>query len=75
MEKARRLAHEAKEAAKFRGHDMATFRWSRRGDGRLVGISSCRKCKMDMDVLPNPLPNEVEIGGEAVALNCQPKED
>lgn len=66
---ARALMREARAAAVNRGHWLGTF-----GHGsdwyRHVRTATCRYCAMSVTVNPRPQPNEVEIGGEAVALNC-----
>lgn len=36
----------------------------------IAAVSRCQKCGMDVRVHTIPQPNEVEIGGQAVALNC-----
>jgi hypothetical protein len=28
-------------------------------------------CGKEVQITMNPLPNEIEVGGEAVALNCE----
>ncbi len=61
-----RLEREALESCKFRGHNMMPFYKVKPGLYR----STCRKCCRDVDVITNPMPNETEISGEAVALNC-----
>ena len=41
------------------------------GQGRDVQTGTCRKCDMTVHLYTHPAPNGVEIGGEAVALNCK----
>jgi len=41
-----------------------------RGFGHWRGYSKCRKCGMLLGLNTLPLPNEIDIGGEAVALIC-----
>ena len=71
--KIRRLKESAMESCRFRGHSMNKFRgsvWSTKCS------SLCSDCFMRVTVNPNPAPNEIDIGGEAVALNCRgPQED
>lgn len=67
MKKLERLKKEALESCKFRGHNM--FKFSSRGDH--TAVSKCKKCYMGVWVETRPLPNEIEIGGNAVALNCE----
>jgi len=66
MTKERRLKKETLEACGFRGHEMERFTKLEKGNF----ISSCFVCKKEVQVLLKPLPNEIEIGGEAVASHC-----
>ena len=67
MRKLERLIREARESCNFRGHKMAQFRRSKSG---VYAAAYCTKCDRSVVVLTNPLPNEIDIGGEAVALGC-----
>ena len=60
------LIQQATRAAKFRGHDMGD--WLNCGLNR--AISNCRACGMQAVINTNPMPNDIDIGGRAVALNC-----
>lgn len=60
------LELEALQACEFRGHEMTAF--TSLSDTRAV--ATCWECKMEVMVNGKALPNEVDIGGEAVALNC-----
>ena len=66
MRTLRRLINEAKESCDFRKHKMGKFEihqnWAR---------SECQICRKAVHVITNPLPNEITIGGEAVALGCE----
>lgn len=61
------LIRGARAACKWRGHDMQRFSID---PGRLVAYSECRKCKQTCTVLVSPLPNQIDVGGRAVALTC-----
>jgi hypothetical protein len=61
-----RLSREARAAARWRGHDLTHFRPIDTHHWR----AQCRNCPADVDVNLHPLPNEIDISGEAVALNC-----
>ena len=63
------LRTEADTSARFRGHiiDWVTP-WH--GEGRSLQNGSCRGCGMEVQINSKPLPNQIDIGGEAVALNC-----
>jgi len=66
MKKIDRLRKEALEACRFRGHKMTRF--IRFGD---IALSHCRICEKAVGIDAHPLPNGIEIGGEAVALSCK----
>ena len=67
-----KLRREARSACAFRGHDMAKFeRLDPASSDRVRAVSTCRNCGMQVRVLTHPAPNEVDISGEAVALNCK----
>ena len=74
--RARRLKTEAIEACKKRGHTMIPFYkipLNAVHRGRVYFRTHCEKCEMDVYIALHPLPNETEISGEAVALNCKGK--
>lgn len=66
MRKIERLRIEALESCNFRGHKMKPF--SRKY--RHWWDSECQDCGMSVLVNDAPLPNEIEIGGKAVAMHC-----
>jgi hypothetical protein len=73
--KIERLKHEALESCKFRGHQMERFfRPYEKIDPKIVYSnfwrSYCKVCSKYVNVKEKPLPNEIEICGDAVALNC-----
>jgi hypothetical protein len=75
MTKYERLRKEAKETAEgFRGHKLTTFTIHKAmfSDGRkkIIAIAECKKCGKYVVVRTHPLPNEIEIGGAALALGC-----
>ena len=72
MEKARRLKREALKSCDHRGHTMGKFfRPVHPHSGyHKFCRSFCQKCHRYVDINPKPLPNDTEIGGTAVALNC-----
>lgn len=61
-----KLQREARSSARLRGHSLKQF--NHYSDTRR--FSHCRHCDMQVEVNSKPLPNEIDIGGEAVALNC-----
>lgn len=71
MTKLDRLKKEALEDATCRGHRVG--KWIHFGLG-LTGayaMTVCTTCGRQVVVQPNPLPNGIEISGEAVALGCK----
>jgi hypothetical protein len=70
--KIRRLKKEAIKSCKFRSHKMKNFIQIKYGVKEEFH-SECKHCHMWVRVIPNPYPNEIDIGGTAVALNCKEK--
>lgn len=69
MRRIDRLIREAREAATSRGHKLAPF--ARYGSAAHRGASSkCVVCGAYVQVSDAPMPNEIDIGGTAVALEC-----
>lgn len=64
---ARALMADALESAASRGHGgMTVDHLDARG-----GWATCDECGMGVHVTARPMPNEIDIGGEAVALDCR----
>lgn len=63
-----RLKKEALEACQFRGHDMKRFKQHSFFLNR--HYSHCKRCDMQVEVNRQPMPNQIDIGGEAIALFC-----
>lgn len=81
MRRVDRLKREAREAAEWRRHRLT--RWHTVGVGPTAHdrryppmikgyFATCRYCGKGVNVIPNPMPNEIDVSGEAVALNCKP---
>ena len=71
MRKINKLKRDARDSAEWRGHyALGNFKahpyW-----GERIQIATCKRCGMQVVVNSRPAPNEVNIGGEAVALNCK----
>ena len=65
MRRIERLKKEALHSCKQRGHKMSKFiSWPR------SCMAECSVCGLYVQVIAKPLPNEIEIGGTAVAQNC-----
>jgi len=69
MTRIARLKRSALESCNWRGHRMERFRVSS-DNTRVIAYSHCRDCHREVSCDTNPLPNGIDIGGEAVALNC-----
>jgi hypothetical protein len=65
------LKREAENAVLFRGHTLPEKGW-KDYENREGAQIRCPRCTRQVHVLVAPRPNEVEIGGEAVVVNCQP---
>ena len=75
MRKIERLKKEARETCQWRGHKMGKFTNLTYGEGwhpgpRYTAIADCERCGMWVEVDTRPRANGIEIGGDAVALNC-----
>ena len=69
-----RLLDDTRESMLFRGHNPGM------SDSWIVssGVEAkltCKTCGKNAWVATNPAPNGIEISGEAVALNCNLKEN
>jgi len=57
------LKKQAQSSTSFRGHKM---KWSE----KYPNYAECRKCGAWVQVMENPPPNDINIGGPAVAIHC-----
>ena len=63
------LKREAEEAATRRGHRLEwTSPWH--GEHRSVQQAECAACGAFASVSTRPMPNEIDVGGSAVAVDC-----
>ena len=60
------LKVEAMESVIFRGHVVGGWE-----DMERSSLADCLFCDAYVQVMPRPQPNEINIGGTAVALECQ----
>ena len=61
-----RLKKEALESTASRGHQMSKWqRWT-----PYNYVAECGNCHAEVQVLSKPAANQIDIGGEAVTLNC-----
>lgn len=65
-----RLIKDARTVCKFRGHDMRRF-VKLPISLSISAASICKKCGASVVVRTKPLPNEIDIGGSAVAIDCK----
>lgn len=61
------LMLQGKESAHWRGHNLGPWLMS---DNCTVANAQCVSCDKQCVIRENPLPNEIDIGGEAVAHGC-----
>ena len=61
-----KLKQEALDACGFRGHIMGVWD-DYRPD---AAVCECIRCGAQAAITLDPLPNGIEIGGEAVAMHC-----
>lgn len=66
MRKIERLRLEALEACRYHGHDMGRFVTYT----PCIRYAHCKVCDKQVVIDSYPAPNAIDIGGEAVALDC-----
>jgi hypothetical protein len=64
------LKKQAQKATAWRGHRMRWIPAISHGERRELQTGVCTRCDATVHLNTRPLPNEIDIGGEAVALNC-----
>lgn len=69
-EQLKELRLSATESCKFRGHRMIWSNTDFRRKGRTTQDAQCFDCHMDVRIDTAPPPNGIDIGGQAVALDC-----
>ena len=65
------LKMQAKDSAQYRFHELGE--WVKHSWKTYTYYNYCIDCNMQVTINTNPLPNEIDIGGEVVALNCAGK--
>ena len=64
-----KLRAEASRGAAWRGHRLEWMdSWHKQN--RTIQRGVCLDCGMDVDCNTNPEANGIDIGGQAIALNC-----
>jgi hypothetical protein len=71
MASLRNLKIRARHAAYVRAHDLGNFRVVMAEGKRVVAEARCRECGMTVRVTTIPAPNEAEIAGKVVAVECK----
>ena len=63
------LKARALKSTRYRGHRI---HWTPPYHSERTSVQNgvCTRCGMEVQINVNPLPNGIDIGGEAVALNC-----
>lgn len=59
------------KAAKWRGHSLRWHEPFGRANGPKSQFCHCRKCGKEGIIIQHPAPNQIDISGEVVALNCE----
>ncbi len=67
MNRVYRLIRDAKESSAYRGHALTRFVHAEDGNS---ARAHCRRCGAVAVVNPSPLPNGIDVHGEAVAVHC-----
>lgn len=60
------LKHTARDLAEHHGHTLGEWE----NIGRTFARGKCQKCKMEVDVNTAPAPNQTDISGPAIAVQC-----
>jgi hypothetical protein len=66
MTRLAKLKQRSLESANWRKHTMSRFK----ALGQYHHLSTCIACGAEVLVNLKPQPNEIDVGGEAVAVNC-----
>lgn len=74
MTKEQRLKSEARQTTEFRGHKMEKPWVSSSFYGCKRQSIKCKDCGMHVIIDLQPAVNDIDIGGQAVALYCLGKE-
>ncbi len=65
------LMRSAEKSAKLRGHTLGLWDIHTEGGWNRGADAMCDLCGMEVSVRPTPAPNDIDISGEAVALDCR----
>lgn len=64
------LRREAETVARARGHRLGNWQ-TYHGESRSLANNECQECGMGVQCNSKPLPNQIDLGGEVLALNCR----
>lgn len=64
------LLRQAEEAYRWRGHADTDWMWLTRQDNQEILEKTCPICGAWVQVNTKPAPNQIDIGGPAVAIHC-----
>ena len=70
MNKIEQLRKSALASCNNRGHVMGNFKNVPNGIGGKIKYAHCKVCDKQVVIMEQPAPNDIDIGGEAVALDC-----
>jgi hypothetical protein len=62
------LRQDAEQAAERRGHTLKGWHYHSQGTS---AATDCIRCQAYVYIKLKPQPNEVDIGGTAIAINCK----
>lgn len=63
------LREKAERTANWRGHALR-WRPAHHSKDRSYQVAFCTRCPCAVCIKTHPLPNEIDIGGSAVAIGC-----
>ncbi len=60
----------ASRTARFRGHNL---KWQapHHGEHHSYQLGECSQCDCYVCITTRPMPNEIDIGGDALAITCK----
>ncbi len=69
-----RLQNEAEDCCETRGHRMRPWNLMWTAAGQIISEAHCTWCGADVMVKSRLQPNQIDIAGKAVAMNCPGRE-
>ena len=68
------LKKEGHRSAKMRGHTLGRWKPTSTNRQDRAAYATCLRCERVVYVSTHPPPNGIDLGGDAVAMNCRDKE-